>query len=64
MDVVKFIKYLKTKVERERELISDSLVDGRISKEDYEKSVGKASGLKMCLDLIRERSKNLEEDDD
>ena len=64
MDVVKFIKFLKTKVERERELISDSLVDGRISKEDYEKSVGKASGLKMCLDLIRESSKNLEDNDD
>ena len=64
MDVVKFIKYLKTKVERERELISDSLVDGRISKEYYEKSVGKASGLKMCLDLIRESSKNLEEEND
>ena len=64
MDVVKFIKFLKTKVERERELISDSLVDGRISKEDYEKSVGKASGLKMCLDLRRESSKNLEENDD
>jgi hypothetical protein len=39
VDVVKFIKFLKTKVERERELISDSLVDGRISKEDYEKSL-------------------------
>ena len=64
MDEVKFIKFLKTKVERERELISDSLVDGRISKEDYEKSVGKASGLKMCLDLIRESLKNLEENDD
>ena len=64
MDVVKFIKFLKTKVERERELISDSLVDGRIPKEDYEKSVGKASGLKMCLDLIRESSKNLEDNNE
>ena len=64
MDVVKFIKFLKTKVEKEREMISTALVDGRITKEDYEKSVGKASGLKMCLDLIRESSKNLEEVDD
>jgi len=64
VDVVKFIKFLKTKVEKEREMISTALVDGRITKEDYEKSVGKASGLKMCLDLIRESSKNLEEDDD
>ena len=64
MDVVKFIKFLKTKVEKEREMISTALVDGRITKEDYEKSVGKASGLQMCLDLIRESSKNLEEIDD
>ena len=64
MDVVKFIKFLKTKVEKERELISDAFVDGRIAKEDYDRYVGKASGLQMCLDLIKESSKNLEEDND
>ena len=39
-------------------------LEAKKAKEDYEKTVGKASGLKMCLDLIRESSKNLEDNNE
>ena len=45
MDLPKFIHHIKNKIEKEKELISQALVDGRVKKEDYDKQVGKAQGF-------------------
>ena len=61
MDLPKFIHYIKNKIEKEKELISQALVDGRVKKEDYDKQVGKAQGFTTVLEILKESSKNLED---
>ena len=36
MDTPKFIYHLRKKIEKEKDLIATALVDGRVSKEDYD----------------------------
>ncbi len=61
MDLPKFIHHIKNKIEKEKELISQALVDGRVKKEDYDKQVGKAKGFTAVLEILKESSKNLED---
>ena len=61
MDLPKFIHHIKNKIEKEKELISQALVDGRVKKEDYDKLVGKAQGFTTVLEILKESSKNLED---
>ena len=64
MDTPKFIYHLRKKIEKEKDLIATALVDGRVSKEDYDKSIGKASGFTTVLDILTEMSKNMEDVND
>ena len=61
MDLPKFIHHIKNKIEKEKELISQALVDGRVKKEDYDKQVVKAQGFTTVLEILKESSKNLED---
>tara|TARA_R100000008_G_scaffold23602_1_gene12668 strand:+ start:159 stop:356 length:198 start_codon:yes stop_codon:yes gene_type:complete len=64
VDAPKFIYHLRKKIEKEKNLIATALVDGRISKDDYDKSIGKANGFTIVLDILTEMSKNLEDIND
>lgn len=64
MDVPKFIHHLRKKIEKEKDLIAVALVDGRITKDDYDKNIGKASGFTTVLDILTQMSKNMEDIND
>lgn len=64
MDVPKFIYHLRKKIEKEKDLIAVALVDGRITKDDYDKNIGKASGFTIVLDILTQMSKNMEDIND
>ena len=36
VDLPKFVYHLRKKIEKEKDLIATALVDGRVSKEDYD----------------------------
>ena len=64
MEIIKFIKHVSTKVEKEITDRKDAFAMGKMEDNNYKKVVGELRGLQIARDLIRESSKHIEEDDE
>ena len=64
MEITKFIKHVSTKIDKQISDRKDAFAFGKIPETDYKKVVGELQGLQIARDLIRESSKNIEDDDD
>ena len=64
VELIKFIKHVSTKVEKEITDRKDAFAMGKIEDNNYKKVVGELRGLQIARDLIRESSKHIEEDDE
>ncbi len=64
MELTKAIKHILRKIDSEIENSKNAFVDGKIIKDNFEKSVGQVRGLVLAKEIVRETAKNIEELDD
>ena len=62
MEITKFIKHVSAKIDKKLTERKDAFALGKIPEQDYRKVVGELQGLQIARDLIRESSKEIEED--
>tara|TARA_Y100001951_G_C11274565_1_gene260980 strand:- start:1200 stop:1394 length:195 start_codon:yes stop_codon:yes gene_type:complete len=64
VELTKAIKHILRKIDSEIENSKNAFVDGKIIKDNFEKSVGQVRGLVLAKEIVRETAKNIEELDD
>mgnify|MGYP003118449650 FL=1 len=64
MELTKAVKHILNKIDSEIESRKNAFADGKIIKENFEKSVGQLRGLVLAKEIVRETAKNIEELDD
>ena len=64
VELTKAVKHILNKIDSEIESRKNAFADGKIIKENFEKSVGQLRGLVLAKEIVRETAKNIEELDD
>ena len=64
VELTKAVKHILNKIDSEIESRKNAFADGKIIKENFEKSVGQVRGLVLAKEIVRETAKNIEELDD
>ena len=64
VELTKAVKHILRKIDSEIESRKNAFADGKIIKDNFEKSVGQVRGLVLAKEIVRETAKNIEELDD
>ncbi len=64
VELTKALKHIINKIDSEIENRKNAFADGKIIKDNFEKSVGQVRGLVLAKEIVRETAKNIEELDD
>jgi hypothetical protein len=58
------LEYLDTRLQEERMLIVDTLIQGKLDEGEYKRLCGALQGLDLARNQIKDLAKRLERDDD
>jgi hypothetical protein len=58
------LEYLETKLQEERTLIVEALIQGKLDEGEYKRLCGALQGLDLAKNHIRDLAKRLERDDE
>ena len=58
------LEYLESKLQDERTLIVDTLIQGKLSEGEYKRLCGALQGLELAKNHIEDLAKRLERDDE
>ena len=58
------LEYLESKLQDERTLIIEALVQGRLDESEYKRLCGALQGLELAKNHIKDLAKRLERDDE
>jgi hypothetical protein len=58
------LEYLESKLQDERTLIVDTLIQGKLSEGEYKRLCGALQGLELAKNHIKDLAKRLERDDE
>ena len=64
MDYLNALEYLESKLQDERTLIVEALIQGKLDEGEYKRLCGALQGLDLAKNHIRDLAKRLERDDE